>query len=82
MVTGQDVLSGYGQSKRRKATTSILPYLREQEKQKNESRKEQERKKKDAGAKKPDKDLQDNHADVSEMDQYDKARMEILRRDA
>lgn len=77
----QDVLSGYGQRKR-KATTSILPYLREQEKQKTERRKEQERKKNDAGAKKPDKDLQDNHADVSETDQYDKARMEILRGDA
>lgn len=59
MITAQDVLSGYGQRKG-KATTSILPYLREQEKQRNENRKEQEHKKNDAGAKKSENDLQGN----------------------
>lgn len=80
MITAQDVLSGYGQ-KIRKATTSILPYLREQEKQKNESGKEQERKKTDAGVKKSENDLQDNHTWVSKINQYDKERLDILRGD-
>ena len=70
MYRAEDAIAGYGQ-RRKKPSTSILPYLRAREAEKEEAGRK-------PASPKPNKDKAEKKKDAG-SDQYDKARLEILR---
>lgn len=75
MITAQDVKSGYGQ-KREKPHTSVLPYLRAQAAEKEKAAAGNKLAPPRNSKTEPEKTTE---RDAVELDQYDKARLEILR---